>query len=354
MRYVIIGAGAVGGTIGARLHQRGYPVTLVARGEHLSALRRGGLRFATRDGEQVLPIPAVAGPDPLTLEPDTVLVLTVKSQHTAAAVEAWADTPVRGGGVAGTRLPLLCAQNGVANERVALRWFARVYPVCVWLPATFLTPGTVVAEGYPRPGVLHLGGYPDGADGLAHAVAEDLSASGFLAPVHEDVMRWKYGKLLGNLGNGLDALFGDALSGDASFRDGVGERLPARVRAEGATVLAAAGIGYTSAEEEAPMRQEVRTRAPVPGHPSGRSSTRQSLTRGSGSTEVDYLNGEIVLLGREHGVPTPVNAAVRQAVRRATRTGMAPGTYPLDDLLALIPESGREAGPGAGAGTLVA
>lgn len=59
MRYIIIGAGAVGGTIGARLHEGGHDVVLVARGAHLGALRADGLRFGTPQGTRTLRIPAV-------------------------------------------------------------------------------------------------------------------------------------------------------------------------------------------------------------------------------------------------------------------------------------------------------
>ncbi|GAB3816077.1 ketopantoate reductase family protein [Micromonospora zhanjiangensis] len=147
MRYVIIGAGAVGGTIGALLDRAGHDVTLVARGAHLAAIRERGLTLDSPDGEYVARTVALDGPAGLTLEPDTALLLTVKSQDTEAALRAWADVPVRDGGTAADRLPLLTAQNGVANERTALRYFRHVYGVCVWLPATFLEPGLVAAEG---------------------------------------------------------------------------------------------------------------------------------------------------------------------------------------------------------------
>jgi 2-dehydropantoate 2-reductase len=325
MHYVIIGAGAVGGTIGGRLHQHGHPVTLVARGEHHDAIRERGLLLATPDGEHALDVPVVAGPEELVLEPDSVLVLAVKSQDSAAALEAWADAPVRGGGVAGDRLPVLCAQNGVANERLALRLFARVYGVCVWLPATYLTAGTVIAEGHPCSGMLHLGGYPGGVDGSVERIAADLAGSRFAAPVREDVMRWKYGKLLGNLGNGIGALFG---SGD--------QELYGRLRAEGTAVLDAAGLAYTSREEEVAERGDLIQILPVAGRRRGGGSTWQSLARRTGSVEVDYLNGEIVLLGREYGVPTPVNLAVQRAVRRAVRDGIGPGECPVEEFRALI------------------
>ncbi|SCE74323.1 ketopantoate reductase family protein [Micromonospora mirobrigensis] len=326
MRYVVIGAGAVGGTIGVRLGEAGRDVTLVARGAHLAAIRERGLTLRRPEATVTWRGPAADGPGDTPLPADTVLVLTVKSQHTAAALAAWVDAPVAGGGPAGERLPLLTAQNGVANERTALRLFARVHPVCVWLPATHLEPGVVVANGHPHPGMLHIGRYPVGADDTSRAVAADLTAAGFVAPVRDDVLRWKYGKLLNNLGNGLQALLGPD----------VPEWLAERVRAEGEAALAAAGIAHTTVEEEAAERGDLVRHRPVDGAQRAGGSTWQSLARGAGSAETDHLNGEIVLLGRLHGVPTPVNAAVQAAVRRAVRERVPAGGFPLTELREML------------------
>ncbi|MBM0276548.1 ketopantoate reductase family protein [Micromonospora tarensis] len=326
MRFVIIGAGAVGGTIAVRLAQADRDVTVVARGAHLDAIRARGLALRQPDGAVTARLPAVAGPGAASLPADTVLVLTTKSQDTAGALETWADAAVAGGGTAGERLPLVTAQNGVANERAALRLFADVHPVCVWLPATHLDPGVVVANGYPHPGMLHIGRYPTGADHTDRAIAADLTAAGFVAPVREDVMRWKYGKLLSNLGNGLQALLG---------RD-IPDAFVERVRAEGVAALAAAGIAHTSPAEEKAERGDLVGQRPVDGEARSGGSTWQSLARGTGSTEVDHLNGEIALLGRLHGVPTPVNVAVQRAVRRAARERVAAGAFPLTELEKMI------------------
>ncbi|MFK3982897.1 ketopantoate reductase family protein [Micromonospora sp. NPDC050397] len=323
MRYLIIGAGAVGGTIGVRLAEAGHDVTLVARGAHLDAIRAHGLTLATPEDERQVRLPAVAGPGEVELTPETVLVLTVKSQDTEAALGQWADAPVTGGGTAAERLPLLTAQNGVANEPAALRRFDRVYGVCLWLPATFLEPGVIAAEGHPHSGMLQLGRYPGGSDDTVRRIADELAKSGFVTRVRDDVMRWKYGKLLANLGNGLDALFG---------RDG-DPGLAERLRAEGVAALAGAGIAHTSREEEAADRADNVRAHPVAGRTRAGSSTWQSLARGTGSTETDHLNGEIVLLGRLHGVPTPVNAAVQRAVHRAVREHIPAGAFPPDQLL---------------------
>ncbi|KDN86760.1 ketopantoate reductase family protein [Kitasatospora cheerisanensis] len=329
MRYLFLGAGAVGGTIGGRLHQSGHDVVLVARGPHLAALRKDGLRLTTPDGSHLLPVPAVGGPDEIDLMPDDVLVLAVKTQHSAELLDQWAPRPVAGGGTAGERLPLVCAQNGVENERLALRRFARVYGMCVWLPSTHLEPGRVSAAGSPRSGMLHLGRYPHGADDLAERISADLTSSYFDAPVTDRVMAWKYAKLLSNLGNALEAVAGPI---DGELRT----QLWQRVQAEGRAVLAAAGIGHPSEEEQRAKRGDRVTLVPLDGEERGGGSSWQSLARGTGDIEADFLNGEVVLLGRLHGVPTPVNAALQRLAGVFAREGRPAGSLPGTDLAALL------------------
>ncbi|CAL9443787.1 hypothetical protein SUDANB108_02294 [Streptomyces sp. enrichment culture] len=324
MRYIVIGSGAVGGSIGGRLHESGRSVVLVARGAQVEALRARGLRLTVPTGTLTLDVPVAAGPEDVGLRADDVLVLAVKTQHSVAALDAWAARPVAGGGTAGERLAVVCAQNGVENERLALRRFREVYGMCVVLPSSHLTPGEVVAPCGPYSGALVLGRYGTGGDDRARRIADDLEKSCFLAPVAADVMRWKYGKLLGNLANAVEAVCGSA--SDAAARD-----LIARAKAEGAAVLDAAGIAYASGAEITRLRGGTVEVRPVPGEPT-RSSTWQSLARGTGSIETDYLNGEIVLLGREHGVPTPVNAALQAAARESALRGGKPGGLTADDL----------------------
>ena len=351
MRYIIIGAGAVGGTIGGCLAQGGHEVVLVARGAHLDALRAGGLRFGTPEGTEVLPIPAIGGPGELDLRPDDVLVLATKSQDSVAVLAEWARQPVHGGAVEGgdarggpvtgsaaRDLPVVCAQNGVANERFALRRFSRVYGMCTWLPASHLAPGVVAGHGRPKAGLLFVGRYPSGTDETIERIAADLEGSRFLAPVGPDVMRWKYRKLLGNLGNAIEALCGHAAAGRDGVAPGAARELVDRTTAEGTAVLDAAGIGYASEAELRDARGHQVDFAPVAGTTYGGGSSWQSLSRGTGSIEVDFLNGEIVLLGRELGVPVPVNEALQRLANRAAAEHLPPGTMPPERILA-------EAGP---------
>jgi 2-dehydropantoate 2-reductase len=326
-RYIIIGAGAVGGTIGARLFESGHDVVLVARGAHLEALRSNGLRFLTTESEAVLNVPAVAGPEELTPGADDVLILATKTQQSEVALEPWIGYahPETG------QPPIILAQNGVANELLALRRFPRVYGMCVWLPASHLEPGVVESYGVPISGILHVGRYPEGADDFIRGFAGDLEKSHFNAAVSDAVMRWKYAKLLGNLRNSLEALAGPVGRVE-------GEELLARARTEGRAAFDAAGIAYASEEEESAFRKLLRT-----GEPSGREkrpggSSWQSLARQSGSVESDYLNGEIVLLGRLHGVPTPVNETLQRLATISARERREPGAMTVAEITALIDE----------------
>ncbi|MFF4580803.1 ketopantoate reductase family protein [Streptomyces sp. NPDC001389] len=331
MRYIIIGAGAIGATIGGRLAETGREVVLVARGAHAEALRTNGLRLTTAYGERVHRLPVAVEPADLgALRPDDVLLLTVKTQDAVAALDTWGAAEVAGGGTAAQRLPLLCAQNGVESERLALRRFSRVYGVCVWLPATFLEPGVVSALCTPLTGILHLGRAAGGADERIRAVAADLDQAGFEAPVVEDVMRWKYAKLLGNLGNAIQATTGPE-------PDPAKAALLLRAVREARAAFDAAGIAYASdAEQSAARDGKVDQPAGVRG-----GSSWQSLARGTGSVEADYLNGEITLLGRLHAVPTPVNDVLRHAANIFARESLPPGTMSITDLTALADEAER-------------
>jgi 2-dehydropantoate 2-reductase len=324
MRYIIIGAGAVGGSIGGRLYESGHDVVLVARGAHAAALRRDGLRLRTPEATLTLPVPVAAGPEEVVPQSDDVLVLAVKTQDAVPALDAWAPYAEAAGDP-----PVLCAQNGVAGERLALRRFARVYGACVWLPSEHLEPGLVSASCAPLTGVLHLGRYPEAEpDDILPQIAADLEASRFAAPVVPDVLRWKYGKLLLNLVNAVEALCGPL--DDEATRD-----LARRAREEGEAVLDAAGIAHAGAEEQAAARAGRMEMRPLAGEGSearGGGSSWQSLKRGLGSIEADYLNGEIVLLGRLHGVPTPVNETLRRAANAFAREGRAPGSTTADEL----------------------
>jgi 2-dehydropantoate 2-reductase len=315
MRFVVHGAGGIGGVIAARLHQSGHDVVGIARGEHLDAWRKHGLRLQTPDEDVVLDVPVVGHPSELTLGAGDAVLLAMKSQDTVAAL---ADLP--------PDVAIVCAQNGVANEREALRRFERVYGICVMCPTSFLEPGVVQAQSSPVTGLLDIGRYPDGVDDTAEAVGAALSASTFESVPRPDIMRWKHAKLLMNLGNAVQAL----------CEPGGTKELNERIRAEGVAALTAAGIPFASDEEDRERRGDRMTMRPIAGAMRGGGSTWQSFARGTGSIETDFLNGEIVLLGRLHGVPTPANALIQRLANQAARERRPPGSMTAAEVLSVL------------------
>ena len=318
MRYVVIGAGAVGGTIGARLAEARREVVLVARGAHLAAIRAHGLRLDDPDRSRHVRAPAVASVDEVDWRPGDVALLATKTQDTAPVLDALA-----------ARAPdvvVACAQNGVANERMAAERFARVQSVLVILPAEHYEPGVVIASSVPVPGVLDVGTYPSGTDDVSDAIAADLTAAGFSSAADPAVMVGKYGKLLTNLGNAVEAACG---RDDPAFAD-----LVAAAVAEGERCLAAAGITARTGDDDRVRRDGLITQRPVGGQGRGGGSSWQSLRRGTGSIEAEYLNGEIVALGRAYAVPTPVNALLTRVAGEMATTGEAPESRDGAELLA--------------------
>ena len=327
MRYIIYGAGGIGGTIGGRLALAGRDVVLITRGAHLTAIQRDGLLLRTPVGDHRLSIAAAGHPRELDFHDGDVVLLTMKTQDTEPALRDLERA-------AGTRIPVICAQNGVENERLASRRFANVYAMLVALPATFLVPGEVIASAAPLTGALHCGRFPEGTDAVIEAVAADLRASNFLCDAVPDAMRFKYRKLMFNLGNALELLT-DGLAWGAT--GALGE-LSAKLRDEAATCFRAAGLSVMSAEEYAERVQAHYRSVPIGGEARSGSSTRQSVMRGHTTVEVDYLNGEIELLGRIYGVPTPCNTVVRREAVLAAAGGPAAFERPIEDILRLIEE----------------
>jgi 2-dehydropantoate 2-reductase len=331
-RYVVIGAGAIGGAIGGRLVHAGRDAVLVARGDHLRALQETGLRLRTPDEDVTVPVAAVGGPEELQLRPDDVLVVATKTQQAGDALITWSDAPVhengREVGSAGELLPILMALNGVASEAMALRYFSRVYGVCVWMPAVHLVPGEVIVRGAPTSGMLHVGRVPARTDErdrrLLAQVRDDWTAARFDVPLPDDVMPWKYRKLISNLGNIFQALV---------HGNGDTKALAAQAEAEARAVLEAAGIACTSDADESAARAAGFTMHEVPGVPSDvGGSTWQSLTRGTGNVETDYLNGEIALIAHRTGQEAPINARLALLARQAATAGLKPGGMSADEL----------------------
>lgn len=319
MRVIVCGVGAIGGAMAVALTEAGTEVVGIARGKQLEAIRESGLTLRTPDGDRHRRFQVVASPSEIDLRADDAVLLTMKTQDTLGALEA-----LRAAGV--TDQPIFCVQNGIANDDLALRLFPHVYGVMIEMPVTFATPGEVVAYYSPKPGFVHIGRHGAGDDDAGRKLKALLEQAGFAAFLHPDLKPLRYAKLIMNLANAVDAVMG-----------GGEQAAPyvAAARAEAKAVYDKAGI--VPADLEAASNGMRLTLGKVPGAPAGGSSSAQSLARGAGSIETDYLNGEIVLMGRKLGVPTPVNAWFANRAQAMLRSGEAARSVPLEEIRTALP-----------------
>lgn len=316
MRVVVIGAGAVGAPIAAQLFERAHPVVLVARGRNFEAIAKDGVEVATPEHTRRSKVDVVDGISSLTLGPDDEVVLCVKSQDTAGALEELVA-------VAPSDLSVFCAQNGVANERMVSRYFTNTYGVCVMSPASYLEPGRVEVFSSPLVGVLDVGRWPKGVDEAALEMSELLGDAGFASMATEEIETLKWGKLLSNVLNALEVLCGP--------NDGTDD-LSQMVRDEAVACLTARGVDVARARSLANERSQLVNYHPIGSIRRVGSSSWQSVLRATGNVETEYLNGEIVALGHRYGIQTTVNALLVRRANEMAREGRAPGTVSVAEL----------------------
>ncbi|MHB8246468.1 MAG: ketopantoate reductase family protein [Acidimicrobiales bacterium] len=194
-------------------------------------------------------------------------------------------------------------------------------------PTAHLEPGVVQAYSTPVTGILDVGRYPGGTDDTALAIAAAFRRSTFDANAIPDLARWKWRKLVTNLGNAVEAV-----CGPTARRGPIGDR----AMAEGEECLAAAGIEAATIDEDRSRRADLLTLGAIGGQARRGGSSWQSLARGAPGIETDYLNGEIVLLGRLHGVTAPVNVLLQRLATRLAATGGTPGSITPEEFNAML------------------
>jgi 2-dehydropantoate 2-reductase len=260
------------------------------------------------------PVPVVAHPGEVAFRADDMICLTMKSQDTAMRCRPCA---LQGCGISRSS----ACRTASRMKPMALRLFPNVHGVTVMMPATYTVPGVVVCHGTPKLGLFDIGRYPSGSDAADAALARGVRRSRMAGFVHDDVMASKRGKLLINLGNALEASLGRGNDrGD----------WPERVRAEAEGCSGPPVCHGTMSAWTAPRRKELMQMGEVPGEDRFGGSTSQSLVRGTGRVETDYLNGEIAWLARMHGVEAPRNAFLADLMARIAAVGGRTGMLSLE------------------------
>jgi 2-dehydropantoate 2-reductase len=319
VRIAVLGAGAIGSVLGGLLAREGHEVTLVGRRESVEAIRARGLRMEGCLGSLELPVHAATS---LGFAPDLAL-LAVKTQDVQAAVREHRGEL--------REVPLVTLQNGVRSDALVAAALpgADVISGVVVVTATYLEPGkvTLVDRGH-----LVIG-RPNGShDGVVDRVASVLDPA-VPTRISDHIAGAHWLKLLLNLNNALPALTNLSLrevSEDPYLRG-----LAVRLMREGRRVIDRAGISLESLGDVSAAQVRLLTRLPtwwaarlfarqatrLGGPWPVLGSTLQSLRRGR-ATEIDFLNGEIVALGRDVHVHAPLNEHVVGLVHDLERTRM--------------------------------
>lgn len=333
MRFVICGAGAVGGVLGGQLAKAGWRVIFIdTMPAHVVAINTHGLQLTGVLGCHTLHIPAVRQAQEVHFQPDDIIILAVKSFHSAAAITALRRaTPLE--------LPFFCAQNGIANEALAARMFQHVHGMMILVGATWLAPGTVVHTGH---GPIGLGTYPHGLSQVAEEVAAALDRTDLPVYTTDRILPAKWHKLLLNLNNATLGLIGLG-SHEALLYPEVRAWM-ADVWEEGARVLQAAGIAYEGPPGMGAVEERIRELregsgaavVPVDEAYQGRSSLWQDLFHRRGEVEAEALNGVVVRMGDQYGVPTPLNSLLLALSTVMAAARELPGKYTIAQLRARL------------------
>lgn len=314
MRIGVVGAGAVGGYFGSLLTLAGHEVTVLARGEHLEAIRKKGLRVrSVRAGQP--PREWVAWPratdDAAEAGVQDLILFAVKSYDTEQAAQAMAPW-------VGPDTTILCLQNGVENEAklAALYGEDRVLPAVVYIGAERVAPGLI--EHRAR-GEMMLGEPGGEVSSRVEQLRELLAGAGIPVQVVPDIWAAKWEKFLFNV----------ALNAASALTGGTAERLVATPASrwvfeaslrEALTIARARGVG----PDDGVVDRVMHAAETLPAV----SSMAHDLAQGK-PLELESLNGYVVREGRRLGLPTPVNATlyglmeVRQETSGSGQAGLA-------------------------------
>ena len=298
MRLLIVGAGGVGGYFGARLARAGVPVTLLARGEHLAAVQRDGLRVRSAvDGEWVVKVEAVA--EVTGLEPVDVVLFCVKSFDTEAAAAAIRP-------VVGPTTAVVSLQNGIDNEETLERVLGPGHAVggVAYVFATIEAPG-VIAHRFAGHVVFgELDGRPSAR---LERLREAFVAAGVRAELTPDIRRALWHKyVLISAQAGMTAITRAPI--------GVIRALPESRQMYRTIVRELVTLAAASGVDLGPHVVDDVMKAADGLAPEAYSSLHHDLSQGR-RLELETLHGHAVRLGERLGVPTPMVFAVYAALK---------------------------------------
>jgi 2-dehydropantoate 2-reductase len=294
-----MGTGGTGGYFGGLLARAGEDVTFIARGDHLAAIRKNGLAIkSVLSGD--FSISANATDNTGDMSPVDFVLFCVKAYDNAAAADQIRP-------LIGPETVVLSVQNGIDNEQQIGDVIGPEHIMgCVsYVSSTIESPGVIAQTG--GPGQIVFGEMQGGTSARTEALQSALQNAGITAEVHTDIQAALWQKFIGICGvNGVTALtrlpLGEILACQET-RDlmrGTMQEVEAVARANGAN------LPKGSADQSMDVFSGMG--------PSVRGSMYYDLAAGR-RLELEVLNGAVVRLGVEPGIPTPINFSIYAALK---------------------------------------
>ena len=324
MRFLSIGAGAIGSYIGGSLLLAGHDVVFLER-PRASTIQKITIRKGNR-AETTSPFKVVTSlEETLAGDPFDAAIFAIKSFDTRAAAESFAPSK-------DSLPPLLCLQNGVENESI-LAGFLGPEKVIAGTVTTAISkdaPGSVIVEKLRGVGISDL-----------HLISPDLEQAfeqaGLNPVLFENAPAMKWSKLLTNLlANATSAILAmtpeEVFSDQKLFRVEIAQ-LRETLAVMGALKLPVVDLPGTPVRLLAmairtlplPVLQPLLRKAVIGGRGGKMPSFYIDMMAGQQRSEVEFLNGAVVRFGLRTGVPTPINRFLAE-----TLSGMATGEIQKD------------------------
>ncbi len=322
MKIAVVGAGAIGGYLGARLSRAGADVTFVARNRNLEAIRANGFKLILEDGSEELAPDVRAVQDMADAGPQDVVLLTVKAHQVVDLLPGLR-------GLFGPQTAVVTMINGLPwwyfHKLAGLhegRGLDSVDPG--GRIAAHIEPGRIIGSVvYPaaellQPGVVRVIegnrftlGEPDGTRSeRIEALSQLMMQAGFKAPVARDIRSEIWVKLWGNLSfNPISALTHATLEDICRFPPT--RALAAAMMAEAQAVAQQLGVVF-----KITLDKRIAGAEAVGAH---KTSMLQDVEHGR-ALELDALVGSVIELGRITATPTPTIEAVYAAASLLSRT----------------------------------
>jgi len=328
LSILILGAGAIGGYLGASLALHGHRVVVLERPHNAEALQKQGFYLTVGDRTHHLTNVAVVSSieEALRLVNFDVALMAVKSYDTSSALETIAPHSKQ-------LPPFVCLQNGVENEAAlaAVLGDGKVIAGTVTTAVAKDGPGRLRLERLRGAGLA--AGHP-----LSRRLAAAMSAAGLNAHLYQDADAMKWSKLLTNLlCNATCAILDMTPAAVMANPDlfalemrqlrealAIMRAMKLRVVDLPGTPVQALAFG---ARLPAVLARPLMARAVGRGRGGKMPSLHIDLHSGKGRSEVDWLNGAVVRAGESLGIPTPVNKLLNETLRKLVKKELSIETY---------------------------